>query len=473
MTKETTGLGTGLGTGLESGLDTGVEGSGDISVVDVGGTRLRRGIWSAERGVRDLVDGPSPSVRTHPGLPVRELRSRMVDALCAAVAPGASRAGVSFGAALDHRTGTVYASAPLWGAHAEPFDLLGALRAARPEVAWHLVNDVTAALLHAAAAPRRRTLRKLLLVTVSTGIACRTLDLRTGTVPVDDCGLQGEIGHLPAAIPATPVPTATPGAPAPDAVPAPLLPAKLRPVCDCGEPGHVAAYASGPGIRRLAGLMRARDGERWAASALGRAGEEAGFEGALREALDAGDATAEALLAAATEPLAAVLRTALCLDPELDEIVLTGGVVYGLGDHVRRALLTHLTRTGLYLTADRSPDWAARRVTASRPGEADPLIGAGIAAGGGLSGWWGREGGGAGSVVGRHMGGSHMGGPHMAGSHMGGPHMGGPHTADPHTADPHTGGPHTAGCPTDDGSPAVPAHATPGTTGPLPAGAPR
>lgn len=333
----------------------------EIVVVDVGGTRLRRALWSPGRGLRDLVDGPSPSVRTHPDLPVREVRRLMVDALCAAVPAGATRAGVSFGAALDHRTGTVYASAPLWGAHTEPFDLLGALRSARPEVAWHLVNDVTAALLHAAAAPHRRTLRKLLLVTVSTGIAARALDLRTGTVAVDECGLQGEIGHLPAAVPAA------------------LGPVEAR-LCDCGSAGHVAAYSSGPGIRRLAELTRARNPERWAASALGRAGADAPFEDTLRSALDAGSTTAEVLLSAATEPLAHVLRTALCLDPELDEIVLTGGVVYGLGDHVRRALLAHLTRAGLYLTADRSPEWAARRLTTSRPGEADPLIGAGLAA---------------------------------------------------------------------------------------------
>ena len=342
---------------------TALDSDADIAVVDVGGTRLRRAVWSPARGLREPADGPSPSMRTHPGLPAGQLRRLMVEALCAAVAPGTDRAGVSFGAALDHHSGTVYASAQLWGADTEPFDLLGALRAARPEVAWHLVNDVTAALLHAASAPHRRSLRKLLLVTVSTGIACRALDLRTGTVPVDECGLQGEIGHLPAAVPGTP-----------------LLPAEPRPVCDCGRPGHVAAYSSGPGIRRLARLMRARDEKRWAASALGRSGTEAAFEEALRAALDAGDAVAGELLAAATEPLADVLRTALCLDPEFDEIVLTGGVVYGLGDHVRHALLTHLTHAGLYLTADRSPDWAGRRITAARPGEADPLIGAGIAA---------------------------------------------------------------------------------------------
>ncbi len=74
------------------------------------------------------------------------------------------------------------------------------------------------------------------------------------------------------------------------------------------------------------------------------------------------------------------LRTALCLDPEIDEAVLTGGVVHGLGHHYRRALMGHLTRQGLYLTSERTPDWLERRITVTGPGEADSLAGAGIAA---------------------------------------------------------------------------------------------
>ncbi|CAM5280617.1 ROK family protein [Streptomyces fumanus] len=360
----------------------------DITVIDVGGTHLRRAVWSPGRGVREVTRRPSPSMRTHPGEPVPALQRRMADALCEALGPHDTVAGVSFGAALDHRGGTVYASAPLWGGHSGSFDLLGAVRARRPDVRWHIVNDVTAALLHAASAPHRRGHRKLLLATVSTGIACRTLDLRTGTVPVDGAGLQGEIGHLPAALavpgasgipadagtPTAPTDPEAPAAPAPDA-PTPV------PLCDCGRPGHVAAYASGPGINRLAAAARDRDPRRWDRSELGRrtaAGEE--FEPALRAALDAGDPLARDLLATATAPMAGVLRTALCLDPEIDETVLTGGVVHGLGHHYREALLAHLDRAGLYLTSDLAPDWIERRITLAGPGEADPLAGAGIAA---------------------------------------------------------------------------------------------
>ncbi|MFI5843808.1 ROK family protein [Catenuloplanes sp. NPDC051500] len=331
--------------------------SGPITVLDIGGTHLRWTQWSPGHGLGEVRRTPSPSFSRHTGATVEELQAMLVREMAGAVPPGGV-AGVSFGAALDHRTGTVYASAPLWGAHARPFDLRTALAAARPDVRWHVVNDVTAALLHLASSPAARDLRKIVLATISTGIACRTIDKRTGEIPVDGCGLQGEIGHLPATV-------TLDGAPV-----------ELR--CDCGRPGHVAAFSSGPGIRRLSEVLRRRRAGDWASSGLGArlaAGE--GFESALATALDDGDPLAGELLGAATKPVADVVRTALCLDPEIDLVAFTGGVAVGLGAHYRAAVLAHLTRDGLYLTSERDPRWVPDRVVVS---EADGLIGAGIAA---------------------------------------------------------------------------------------------
>ena len=118
-----------------------------ITVFDVGGTHMRRAAWSPERGLGKVERRPSPSFSRLPDTPAGELQAMLVREMTGPMPPGGT-AGVSFGAALDHRTGTVYASAPLWGAHAEPYDLGAVLRAARPDVRWHVVNDVTAALLH-------------------------------------------------------------------------------------------------------------------------------------------------------------------------------------------------------------------------------------------------------------------------------------------------------------------------------------
>lgn len=355
-----------------------------ITVFDVGGTHIRRATWQRRGGLGARTSRPSPSFKRFPAATVAELQDMMVRELCEGVPHTPDPVvGISLGAALDHRSGLVYASAPLWGEHNEPYDLRAALTARRSDVRWHIVNDVTAALLHAAAATDRGRHRKVLLATISSGIACRVIDQRQRRIPVDGCGLQGEIGHLP--------------------VHAELAGQPVELACDCGRTGHLAAYASGPGIARLAEALARREPTRWAASRLGRltAGGTA-FEAALRQALDERDGgdgqdgrstedgrsreddPAVELLDAATAPVAAVLRTALCLDPELDEVVLTGGVVHGLGHHYRRALMGHLTREGLYLTSERTPDWLERRITVTAPGEADSLAGAGIAAGAGV-----------------------------------------------------------------------------------------
>jgi glucokinase len=331
-----------------------------VTVFDVGGTHVRWAAWSPERGLGKVERRPSPSFSRLPDTPAEELQAMLVREMTGPV-PSGGTAGVSFGAALDHRTGTVYASAPLWGAHAEPYDLGAVLRAARPDARWHVVNDVTAALLHLADSPRARGRDKVLLATISTGIACRTIDRRTGDIPVDGCGLQGEIGHLPASLTLD------------------GKPVDLR--CDCGRPGHVAAFSSGPGVRRLAEVLRARRPGEWSDSALGAslAGGEA-FETALRAALDQDDPLARTLLDAATGPVADVVRTALCLDPRIDLVAFTGGVAVGLGEHYRTALLGHLERCGLYLTGEREPGWVGERVAVCDPDEADGLVGAGLAA---------------------------------------------------------------------------------------------
>ncbi|WP_269466406.1 ROK family protein [Actinoalloteichus sp. GBA129-24] len=437
-----------------------------ITVFDVGGTHLRRASWTERHGLAEIRRTPSPSRTRHPGVAAADLRTRLIRAMADQVPPDGV-AGVSLGAALDHHTGTVYASAPLWGAHTDSFDLRAALRTARPDVRWHVLNDVTAALLHLASGPAARDCRKVLLTTVSTGIACRILDRRTGEIAVDGCGLQGEIGHLPSTLLL-------------DGVPVELT-------CDCGVACHLAAFSSGPGLRRLAEFLHtrgARAGTRagrvvaapgdhradlvpgsarfaaggpWATgdrragittAAQGTSGfdaatveaaseaaahlaaadhtgsplaeaartrpdrrgpdrmgpghsgpnptgsdrtepdhtapaqdqEAAAFETALSAALDAGDPLASELLAAATRPVADVVRTALCLDPQLDLVAFTGGVAVGLGRHYRAALLAHLAAEGLYITGERAPRWIADRIHVCLPTEADGLVGAGLAA---------------------------------------------------------------------------------------------
>lgn len=312
---------------------------GTVLAADIGGTwvRLRTG------GVGAPVERlRSPSRLNHPDRPVARLREDMVELLCRAAPPGA-HAAISFGAAIDHLTGTVYGSAPLWGAEATPYDMGAALRGHRPDVTWQLVNDVTAALVDFAATHARPGVRRVGYLTVSSGIALRVADVERMRIPVDEQGLQGEIGHLPAM---------TTG---PELQGAGLL-------CECGVPDHLASFSSGPGIARVAGQLGLDTGD-----AVGDW---------LPRALAADAPLARRLLELCVEPVAHMLRTLWCLDPHLDLLGLGGGVVEGLGAHYSDELRRQLGLATSYADRGRDPAWLADRLVFCAPGAIDALRGA-------------------------------------------------------------------------------------------------
>jgi predicted NBD/HSP70 family sugar kinase len=83
---------------------------------------------------------------------------------------------------------------------------------------------------------------------------------------------------------------------------------------------------------------------------------------ALQEQLECGNEAAVDLLNAFVTPLSRTLAAALSLDPEIDRIVITGGVAHGLGRHYREALQRTFLRDGLYLITQRDPHYLTRRL---------------------------------------------------------------------------------------------------------------
>ncbi|MFD8081599.1 ROK family protein [Kitasatospora sp. NPDC059722] len=303
---------------------------------DVGGTWVR---WRAGGPGSPVERVPAPSRLRHPERAVADLRRDMVELLGGAAPPGA-RAAVSFGAAIDHLTGVVHGSAPLWGAADEPYDLMAALREHRPDVTWTLVNDVTAALADFAVNHARPGTRRVAYLTVSSGIALRTADLERTVIPVDAWGLQGEVGHLTVACP-------------PDLAGLP---------CECGGPDHLASLAAGPGFVRVAerlGLPEAARVADW-----------------LPGALDAGDPAARRLLGLCVEPVAQLIRTLWCLDPHLDLLGLGGGVVEGLGAHYATELRRRLAASTSYAARGYGRAWLDDHLVLCGPGDVDALRGA-------------------------------------------------------------------------------------------------
>ncbi|WP_021013498.1 ROK family protein [Prodigiosinella confusarubida] len=321
-----------------------------IIVFDIGGTYLRCGQWQNDGTITDIVREPSPSFITYPDDSICSLKNRLLEAILSKLPRSSgNRVGISLGAAMNHHSGVVYGAAPLWGACEVNFRLLDELHAARPDVLWLLMNDVTAMAIHFASQPVCQSPRKVMLITVSSGIACRTFTTQPFKIDFDVAGLQGEIGHLP------------------------FLDASLPLMCDCGEVGHLAAYSSGRGIQRV--YERLYEEEYHYPPAVIEH-----FEENFKAALNAGDIFALRVLSTAMRPLADLISTALTLEPTIDVVGLSGGIIDNLPQFVRSVLLKRMMSSGPYLTTRLSPAWLAQHIHICPPDTANGLWGAGLAA---------------------------------------------------------------------------------------------
>jgi len=310
----------------------------EIAVFDLGGTWFRWGRYVPAGGLLESQRVAAINYLTHPQSSATELQQALADFIIQRTGgtPPIRRAGVSIGAPVNAHDCTVLGSGPLWGPSARPFRLLDRLSEALPEVHWHVLNDVTALLAPYMEAPD--PIRKTLLITISTGVGSRLFDHRSGRIPHDAThGVQGEIGHL--------------------AVTFELDGEVVNRRCECGGWNHLNAFSSGRGI----------------AQTLQHLGLQT-----FKQQLDAGEAKARTLLDAFVTPISRVLATGLSLDPEIDRIVITGGVAQGLGQHYRDALQRTFIRDGLYQISDNDPHYLTRRLVWEEPDESGGLRGAGM-----------------------------------------------------------------------------------------------
>ncbi|MBF6333200.1 ROK family protein [Nocardia transvalensis] len=332
-----------------------------VIVFDLGGTWWRSAILTTDNRLADQ-DQHEAVTKARTGSNAATLRDLMVKYLLGTTRrlmerqPDLRTVGISIGAATNGHTGQVLASAPLWGDCTDPYDLRAALAGAAPGLDWWVVNDVTSLALAITARQdvRESGLRVITAVTVSSGIAARTVDVVSGEIPLDrQHGVQGEIGHLPALVT--------------------VLAGVDLPVCDCGAVGHVSAIAAGKAIERLlsqlAGILGiADDSETGAVSHLEH----------LRTALEAHHPSAMSFLDYVTAPLARALLYLLAIDARVDHIFLSGGVVDALQDHYMNSLYRTMEADGLYLVSTYQPSVFRDRISRWESDGLDPLRGAGF-----------------------------------------------------------------------------------------------
>ena len=255
-----------------------------------------------------------------------------------------SAIAISLGAALNAHDGTILGSGPILGKESKPLDLDRTIRQHSDQANITIVNDVTASLVAHSLVPSFHRVRRLALITVSSGIASRLLHCSVPHVPVDPVfGIQGEIGHHRIAF-------------APEGRPLSLK-------CDCGGMNHLNAFASGNGIKQV--LNRAREifPEEFPTSQLNRDSWSDVSLQMLADGLARGDTLCKKLLKAITAPVAEAIKWHFMLDPEIDKLILTGGVCFLLRDFYLASILENLSALEFYpLTRKEDSFWAERVV---------------------------------------------------------------------------------------------------------------
>jgi len=343
-------------------------GNGDeVIAFDIGGTSFRSALLTREGRLTGGRRIPSINCRSLPGRSAAEV----VDEIAAYIAQTVNSfwhspalAGrhpaiaISLGAALNAHTGKVLGSGPILGEDSSSFDLERTIKRHLPDVEVKIVNDVTASLIAHSRLPSLRGARRLALITVSTGIASRILHCSVPHVPVDPIlGIQGEIGHHRVAFS--------------------LDGHSLSLKCDCGGVDHVNAFASGLGIQRV--LDRASEifPEEFRTSHLNQGDRASDVSlNALADGLANGDPLCKKLLRAVTAPVAEAIKWHFMLDPEIDKLILTGGVCFLLRDFYLSSVLENLKTIEFYpLTSDGESFWADR-VILGPPSDDAGLIGA-------------------------------------------------------------------------------------------------
>lgn len=319
-----------------------------VAVFDIGGTWFRSGLHTKAKGLTLLSKQPAYNYKNTAHKNVLELQNKLVDYLVQQVEyfhnhnPNTFAASISMGAALNGHTGEILNSGPLWGPACEKFDLLAALRERLPDIEWMAINDVSAALLRHVDSPQNIHLKRINLITVSSGIACRTYERDRKCIPLNEVGIQGEIGHIP--------------------IKFTVFDKTLKEICDCGGANHLNAFSSGRGIENVVRDIGSQDNPHRHFS----------------DAVKANDVFALEILDAVTFPIADMIIHMLTIDPEIEKIVMTGGVVHSIERQYIQSLLKNLEQIGLYQVPDQ-PTFFRKIIELGLNDDNSGLLGAAIA----------------------------------------------------------------------------------------------
>ena len=302
---------------------------------DLGGTHLRCACLSGNDQITSVTQERIRSCRS--GQPSAEIWSEILDKIAGyairsdSLVEKSAPLVISFPGPL-REDGRIVSAPTVSGPDITVPDLHREL-SRRTDRRVHILNDVSAAALYLA---RRSEWERLMVVTVSSGIGSKVCFRHAADFTLFDKGpYAGEIGHLT------------------------VDESDDAPVCDCGRRGHLAAFASGRGIERLARQRAADDPHAFSLSLchgmFGATADTLNNEEHLVPAIRAGDLWSSRLLHDATRPLTVVLNT-IVLALGLQGILVIGGFAFAIGEIYlelfRRMILTRGDHSAFHFSPD-------------------------------------------------------------------------------------------------------------------------
>lgn len=297
-----------------------------VLVFDIGGTNFRSAVVRGGH-IIEVRKNPSISFARCPDKPGHELVSELIRGIVAEIEkvsfrhPSVQAVTIAMPGIVT-KQGVVVSAPPLWGNLIRDVPLQAAIQG-RTKWKVFVFNDLCGTAMFYGNHPDFcRDADFVTVITLSTGVGSKTVDLKRQGLILDTAGLAGEIGHVL-------VDEGGEGLP-----------------CDCGGRGHLSSYVSGRGLHRLIRIMAARIPgecqEGWLEPAL----DEESLLPKFADAVHRRDAFAWKILDHATAKLAQVVRI-LSGAIGVDRYVLVGGLALALGEDLRRCLGAHLAKAGM------------------------------------------------------------------------------------------------------------------------------
>jgi len=279
-----------------------------ISVIDCGGSSTRFGIWDGQK-LSQVITLATPSYHRHKDLPIEELQKLWLTFLKKNLIEHKNCSSISIGFAGPVKNDSSISFSPnIWGPKKNRLSIETIEKFL--EKPCCIINDLSAAIIRYGYDDRYQSYKRIMLLTISTGVGSKIFDITHKELLIDQHGRSGELGKIHI-----------------DNI---FIPSASR-----SFSGTLEKYASGLGITHLAKIC-SKDIELHNIQAS-----------KILRLCQKGHSEASRIINIATEILAQILQTTI-LSAAPEKIFIMGGILQDNGNLFKQQLISSLLKLKIY-----------------------------------------------------------------------------------------------------------------------------